>query len=171
MVNPQRFLFTWKCTIQGSASCVAAPPQCIGREENPPKPGAEGLQLTFSRLGVDWRDRVLSPQFVVKRGDHALPPILGAGSDAFPSTRGAGNDAPKPCCNEVAPAFSLLLTRARAPMPQQLWVLGYLYQPKPTPLTGSGVVDCPGVPLQAAEWPQRPPVCQRTSKREGKPPQ
>ena len=95
MVNPQRLLQLGTALYRARPPVLLPRPNALGREENPQGLGAGGLQLTFSGLDVNWRSRVLSPQFVVKRGDHALPPILGAGSVAFPSTMEALGTTPQ----------------------------------------------------------------------------
>ena len=80
MVNPQQLLSF------GTALNKARPPALL------PRPNALSSY------------RVLSPQFEVKRGDHALPPILGAGSDAFPSIMEALGTTPQ---NPVATRWPL----------------------------------------------------------------
>ena len=52
-------------------------------------------------------------------------------------------------------------------MPQQLWVFGYLYQPKSTPLTGSGEVDCPHAYRWQESGHKGPLSAKVTSKGEG----
>ena len=79
MVNPQRLLQLGTALYRARPPVLLPRPNALGREENPQGLGAGGLQLTFSGLDVNWRSRVLSPQFVVKRGDHALPPMLQRG--------------------------------------------------------------------------------------------
>ena len=54
-------------------------------------------------------------------------------------------------------------------MPQQLWALGYLYQPKSTPLTGSGVAHCPCILEHRQQSGHKGPLSAKiTSKRGGK---
>ena len=54
-------------------------------------------------------------------------------------------------------------------MPQQLWALGYLYQPKSTPLTGSGVAHCPCILEHRQQSGHKGPLSAKiASKRGGK---